>query len=505
VNVFGDLKTEISFIHLANLYIPTTIDACFSHDGRGVVPGIKTDKGKWNTAGHSTRIIRVDRERLALFAKLYDAESTSPLHARMPALHAGELIDVLRKLAAHPRRLGDLKRECFTTEMWHETNAQKEGTIHEKTRFPEEPGGWVLSGPHFFVGNPFNKTPRRECTDKSHYDVLDLTVLPEDYLPRTNYVPACDADEYRKRTPTPPWDSKPVTDFYRLCFRGMLNLIQERTLLPCIIHEHVAHINGAQSTCFRNTYVLLAASAFSLSIIADFFIKSLGRTNLHSSWLKFPYLEINDDQSARVLALTVLTHNYTQLWEESWKSSFNDILWTKPDPRLPNSFFKNLTFKWHRDCALRSDFARRQALVEIDVLAAMALGLSLADLQTIYRIQFPVMRQYEIETYYEQAGRIVFTTSKGLPGVGLPRKAQKGDDAWSIDAPGRRERNVALGWEDVQHLKEGVITRIVEDDTLPDGPIKRTVEYRAPFGRCDREADYARAWAAFEARNVGKS
>ena len=46
----------------------------------------------------------------------------------------------------------------------------------------------VLSGPHFFTGNPMSKTPRTMCTQNSHYDVLDLTALPDDYLPRTNYV-----------------------------------------------------------------------------------------------------------------------------------------------------------------------------------------------------------------------------------------------------------------------------------------------------------------------------
>jgi hypothetical protein len=44
---------------------------------------------------------------------------------------------------------------------------------------------------------------------------------------------------------------------------------------------------------------------------------------------------------------------------------------------------------------------------------------------SIFRIQFPVLRQNEAETYYDQNGRIVFTVSKGLTGVGLLRKAEK--------------------------------------------------------------------------------
>ena len=90
------------------------------------------------------------------------------------------------------------------------------------------------------------------------------------------------------------------------------------------------------------------------------------------------------------------------------------------------------------------------ALVEIDVLVAQALGLTLDELLLIYRVQFPVMQQYERDTWYDMQGRIVFTNSKGLVGVGLPRRAGRNDPEVELTFPDGRTKKGRLGWEDVQ-------------------------------------------------------
>lgn len=513
INVYGPARPSAAFIHIANLFAPATIDACIGHAGGGGTPGIKREEGGWETSGHGNRVIEVDERRLATFAKLYDEPSTPPLQARLPAVHSRELIAVLEKFAAVQRRLVDLAGDYFTTECWHESGAQQDGTIRRETGFVESPEEFVLSGPHFFVGNPLKKTPRSVCTQNSHYDVLDLETLPDDYLPRTNYRPACDTHTYHSRIPRVGWkeegedEPKPVTEYFRIGFRGMLSQVGERTLIGALILPGVTHIHGVQTTAFRSASILIWQLAFSASIVADTFIKTTGRSNLHFTWEQFPLSESTPRLSVRVLSLNCLAVRCADLWLDCWQETFQFDRWTSTDPRLPVDFFAKLTPVWHRHCALRSDYARRQSLVEIDVLVAQALQLTLDELLTIYHVQFPVLQHNERDTWYDVKGRIVFTAGKGLFGIGLPRRAGRNEKECTIEYPDCRTERRRLGWEDIQpkdgqsQVPDGTrIRRPVMDDTLPGGPIERVVEYFAPFGLADREQDYRVAWAEFERR-----
>ena len=531
VNIYGESRSSPLFLDIANLFAPATVDSCLHHDGRGRVPEIKDEHKGWNTAGHADRVVEVNIQALDSFATLYDKPDTPPLKARLPALHAKALLTVLRKLAAHPRRVDDLTETLFVTAHWHETMSQHDGTTCRETRFPDNPGELVLSGPHFFVGNPLNKTPRRECTQNSHYDVLDLTTLPKDYLPRTNYVPACDPTEYQRRTPRVSWlepgelTPRRVTEYYRLASREMVYSAGERTLVTAIVPKDVAIVHTNLTSAFRNLTECLDFASLSMSIILDFFIKSTGTGHANMSWLRrLPVLKdtcsprVRAALRVRALRLCCLTTHYADLWSESCGAElpyvtgsergsgaidrFRTDAWTRQDPRLPEDF-ATLASDWRQDIALRTDYARRQALVEVDVLAAITLGLTLDELLTIYRVQFPVMRQYEADTWYDANGRLVFTVSKGLPGVGLPRKAARGDTSYALRSPGHVRTDTALGWEDVRDLPEGVIIRRITDDTLLGGPTERLIEYHAPFDRCDREQDFQNAWRAFSHRFDG--
>lgn len=565
-NIYGSLQENLHFVHIANLFTPQTIDISLEHNGKGEVGGIKEEqltangavRSVWNIQGHKDRVIQVTEKELALFAQLYDEAGTEPLAARLPALHAQQLLAVLEKFAAQPQRLGDLQGQYTSLEMWHETNTQNDGTIRRETSFPADASQWVLSGPHFFVGNPFNKTPREVCTQNSQYDSIDLLTIPDDYLPRTNYLPDCSPDEYRARTPKVSWVEqgetlpKRVTEYYRWVNRRMFGASSERSLSGAIAPLEVAHIHPVLSTVFKNQAQLVNFASFCFSVVADFYIKTTGRSDIYESTLRTLPLVENERLQIRTLMLVSLTNHYADLWNDCWNPAFTQQRWSiRPDSGhpgaqvLPQDFFSQLTPNWQRHNALRSDYARRQALVEIDVLVAQALGLSLDELLTIYRVQFPVMRQYEADTWYDQNGRIIFTPSKGLVDVGLPRTARKTDldngisytihraghnsvgagyardsqltdhnpsvgaghardsnltehalaqandtpvragharDSNTPDTTTTTEQNIALGWNDIQHLTTGdTVSKTYTDTTQSTGPVERTIVYKAPF------------------------
>ena len=108
----------------------------------------------------------------------------------------------------------------------------------------------------------------------------------------------------------------------------------------------------------------------------------------------------------------------------------------------------------------------------------MAFGITLDELLTMYQLQFHILKNQENNTWYDANGRIVFTNNRSLTNVGFSRSE----------------------WENgIKGAPTGKkFYRTIMDDTMPGGPVERTIEYVAPFDRCDREQDYETAWKFFE-------
>lgn len=265
-------------------------------------------------------------------------------------------------------------------------------------------------------------------------------------------------------------------EYYKVGFRKMLSQTGERTLTSAILPPKSSHTSGVISIILKDTKKLIELIGLTSSITLDFFIKTVGASNLYDGRISSFPLGIEEKYKSqlfnRTLQLNCLNKYYAPLWQDNWQESFTQDSWSKNDSRLKP--FATLTQEWQWSTPLRNWFERRQALVEIDVITAMALGLTLEELTLIYNVQFPVLQQNEDDTWYDTKGNIVFTCSKGLTGVGLDRPV----------------------WDTIKNLQAGeTYEHTIEKSELYKG---QKMTYYAPFDKCDRVEDYKVAWAHFE-------
>lgn len=479
LNVYGSprsLKKE-KFHSISNLFDPIAIDQCYE-PANGEAEGIKNSVGEWSVKGHPDRVIYYGERELALLASL-SGDDTPSTSAKLLALQTNQLLETIRCFATATTTLR--KIDIYMSEMWHETYAQNDNTISRKTAFPENRTEMICSGPHIAVANPLFKTPRSVCEEKGDYDCIDLTAINEGYMARTNYTIAAAPADYAARNPDV--YGKKYYLHPKLVSRKMLNLKQERTFNVALLPEGYGHINGLVGIAFKDLRELFICASSWASIPFDFYVKVMGKSNFNfAAAAGFPVLNSQYDGEIilRGLLLNAVNSNYSELYLSGLKFCEEQLVWSKEEDRLID---RRLRDRWESDTPLRTDYERRQALVEIDVLTAMAIGMSLDQLKTIYRLQFAVAQQYEVDTWYDANGRIVFTTNRSMVGVGYDRKT------WEYelkDAPAGKK-----------------FYRKITDDTMPGGPVERTIEYVAPFDRCDREKDYETAWKFFE-KKYGK-
>jgi hypothetical protein len=488
IQVYAGIKDAISFYSINNLFHPSTIDGCFIHDGKGICGGIKIKSDSangfsWNTKPHKDRIVHFTTESLHVLSKTFENNDCAE-SAKLVSIHSTSIISILKKLSDFESSI-----KMFTSKIsegWHETNDVNLGIIKRSTLFPIiENNEMVFSGPHFFVSNPLYKSPKEVCIEKAHYDIIDHTLIAEDFIARTNYIPNQRINQFHDlikgfKTEKKDEDGNDVFDnwinYYKIGFRKMLSQAGERTLTSAILPPQTSHIHGVISIIFKEIKHLVETQALCSSIILDFFIKTVGAANLSDSRINAFPLGIAEKFKTqlfnRTLQLNCVSKYYADLWEEFYNTLFNVDQWSKPDLRLKP--FTKLTKKWQWDIPLRNMFERRQALVEIDVITAMSLSLTLDELILIYNVQFPVLQQNEDDTWYDQKGNIVFTCSKGLVGIGVDRPI----------------------WEQIRQLQSGqTYEHTITKSELYYG---KQITYYAPFDKSDRVEDYRVAWEHFE-------
>lgn len=112
LNIYGAKQKCILFDFIGNLFDPVTIDQCYEGQTRGNIPLFKDKNGQWETKGHKDRVLKLSARELKIFAKLFDG-SEDYTSARLPVIHAKQMLTVLEKIAAQPENIGSLVNEVF--------------------------------------------------------------------------------------------------------------------------------------------------------------------------------------------------------------------------------------------------------------------------------------------------------------------------------------------------------------------------------------------------------
>lgn len=209
-------------------------------------------------------------------------------------------------------------------------------------------------------------------------------------------------------------------------------------------------------------------AGFLSSLIADLRVRSAAKNDILPATIQRLPLGSLDSPLVpalvlRVLRLNCVTAAFAEFWESCWEDGYPlDV------PTLRSYSFTAPERAWNGATPFRRAADRRNALVEIDALVALILGVEIEDLCTAYRTNFSVLYGYDQSPYtYDRNGRLV-------PNPVLTVWRRKGDTMTA------EERTFAHPGSGIDYV------------------------YELPYGTLDREADMRTAYAEFERRLAEK-
>lgn len=471
VNVYGPPRRP-EFLSAVSLYHPDTVLRSLQHDGSGDEPGIKDNDGKWDLRPHASRVVVVNEDMLATWKDMLEAPDVPVCQTRMVYTVNRSVAKVLEKLAVS-RRIGR-ELDLRFSPGWHEKNDRSKGYFDTKWG---EPASWddvILQGVHLFVATPIYKQPNPTMLNHQDWSATDFEALAEDAIPVTSYKPACTRKHYDADYTTwqvPGADGVVQTirarDCYRVAWRCMADNLMERTLLPAIIPPGAAHVDGVFSAALSGAHETAAVAGVMGSLACDFAVRSAPKSTIRAGTAsRLPFVidpDIEQLLVLRALRLNCVTNAYADLWRECFNPATRSDDWAGGYAHKRRQPLGKVEPTWTHDTPLRIAADRRQALVEIDALVALGLGLTADELCTVYRTQFPVLHGYDRKNYlYDTNGRLV---------------------PYEVLTVWRTKR---------------------EDPTIAErtatNPAGNTYTYELPFTFLDRETDMRAAYAEFAKR-----
>ncbi|MFS4090998.1 class I SAM-dependent DNA methyltransferase [Streptomyces sp. AF1A] len=468
INIYGE-ETPVSFIHLSWLFSPDTLSNSLRHDGRGPLPGIKHE-GKWELRPHRGRLIHVDGARLAEWNQLSSSNNVPDAEAPLLYPVTSEEQGAVSALAVTTYRMSS--RSIHLTQGYNETTAKKDGFIRWGTADISNLRDLVLQGPHFAGATPFNKQPNIPCKTNRDWSALDLVTLSDVAVPRTNYVRA--SSEFAYRAAQDVWDpdrNLRYTDYFRIAWRKMIPFDTERSLFASLIPPGPAHVHAVYSMKLPDNRQTVLTAGFWASLPIDYLLRITGRADLTPAGVKqlpaaHPTHPLAPALLLRSLRLNALTAHYAPLWEELYDprwAGYED--WANPGwPHLP-PLAGGLTATWEYGTPLRTEYERRAALVELDALVSVWLGMTADHLVAIYKSRYPVLSDYESVMYFDANGRKIAGNHN------------------------------TYGFGQTKQDYVDLLAHLENPETTPP-----PAGYTAPFYKADREAEMRAAHAHFQAR-----
>ncbi|MCL7456240.1 class I SAM-dependent DNA methyltransferase [Micromonospora sp. MSM11] len=463
MNIYGSGRA-IGFLHLSWLFDPEVLVASLVHDGSGSVPTIK-HRGYWDLRPHASRVIRVDESMLATWRRLRGDDS--PVE-QTPLLYpvSVEEDQALAALAEYPDRLG--ARKIWVSPGYHESNAPKVGLFRTEFRQPSSWADVILRGPQISIATPFAKQP----PNTGRYDPpADLESLPSDAVPATDYVRATNLETFQRAQDV--WDGRRYTEYYRLAWRRRIPYNTERSLFAALVPPGPAHVNPVHTAAFPRLVDTVLAAGFWASLPLDYLLRITGRADLLAKEARaMPAGDAGHPLASclllRTLRLNALTEAYAPLWNEifdhAWLANGWAVAWPGLMP-LSETLTGQLRETWTVGTPLRTERERRAALVEIDALVAVWLGMSADELVAVYLGRFPQLVDYESTTWFDANGRKLVA-----------------------------DRNAFGRGQTKEHYEQ--LTAYLDDperNSVPEG-------YAAPFYKADRVNEYRHAHFVFSNR-----